>query len=33
LQRTHAATEALYLLIAHAMDDLGYRRMQCAAIP
>ncbi len=28
LQRTRAATEALYLLIAHAMDDLGYRRMQ-----
>jgi RimJ/RimL family protein N-acetyltransferase len=28
LQRTPAATEALYLLIAHAMDDLGYRRME-----
>ena len=28
LQRTRAATEALYLLIAHALDDLGYRRMQ-----
>lgn len=28
LQRTRAATEALYLMIAHAMDDLGYRRMQ-----
>ncbi len=28
LQRTRAATEALFLLIAHAMDDLGYRRMQ-----
>ncbi len=28
LQRTRAATEALFLLLAHAMDDLGYRRMQ-----
>lgn len=28
LQRTRAATEALYLLMAHAMDDLGYRRLQ-----
>ncbi|MFN8594324.1 MAG: GNAT family protein [Thermomicrobiales bacterium] len=28
LQRTSAATEALYLLIAHALDDLGYRRME-----
>jgi RimJ/RimL family protein N-acetyltransferase len=28
LQRTTAATEALYLLIAHAMDDLGNRRME-----
>ena len=28
LQRTTAATEALYLMIKHAMDDLGYRRMQ-----
>jgi RimJ/RimL family protein N-acetyltransferase len=28
LQRTPAATEALYLLIAHAMDDLGNRRME-----
>lgn len=28
LQRTRAATEALYLMLAHAMDDLGYRRMQ-----
>jgi RimJ/RimL family protein N-acetyltransferase len=28
LQRTSAATEALFLLIAHAMDDLGYRRME-----
>jgi RimJ/RimL family protein N-acetyltransferase len=27
LQRTRAATEALYLMIRHAMDDLGYRRM------
>ena len=28
LQQTPAATEALYLLISHAMDDLGYRRME-----
>jgi RimJ/RimL family protein N-acetyltransferase len=28
IQRTSAATEALYLMIKHAMDDLGYRRMQ-----
>src|SRR5271165_4834010 len=28
LQRTRAATEALFLLLTHAMDDLGYRRMQ-----
>lgn len=28
LQRTRAATEALYLMIRHAMDDLGYRRME-----
>lgn len=28
LQRTRAATEALYLMIKYAMDDLGYRRMQ-----
>jgi RimJ/RimL family protein N-acetyltransferase len=28
LQRTPAATEALYLLIAQAIDDLGYRRME-----
>jgi RimJ/RimL family protein N-acetyltransferase len=28
LQRSRAATEALFLLLAHAMDDLGYRRMQ-----
>ena len=27
LQRTRAATEALYLMICHAIDDLGYRRM------
>ena len=27
LLRTRAATEALYLMIRHAMDDLGYRRM------
>lgn len=28
LQNTAAATEALYLMIRHAMDDLGYRRME-----
>jgi RimJ/RimL family protein N-acetyltransferase len=28
LQRTAAATEAIYLLLAHAFDDLGYRRME-----
>ena len=28
LQRTRAATEALFLMLAHAMDDLRYRRMQ-----
>jgi RimJ/RimL family protein N-acetyltransferase len=28
LQRTRAATEALFLLLIYAMDDLGYRRMQ-----
>lgn len=28
LQRTRAATEALFLLLRHAMDELGYRRMQ-----
>jgi RimJ/RimL family protein N-acetyltransferase len=28
LQNTRAATEALFLLIAHAMGDLGYRRME-----
>jgi RimJ/RimL family protein N-acetyltransferase len=27
LQRTRAATEALYLMIKYAMDELGYRRM------
>ncbi len=27
LRRTRAATEALYLMIRHAIDDLGYRRM------
>lgn len=28
LKRTAAATEAIYLLIRHAFDDLGYRRME-----
>ncbi len=28
LQRTRGATEALFLMLCHAMDDLGYRRMQ-----
>ncbi len=28
LQSTRAGTEALFLLLTHAMDELGYRRMQ-----
>jgi len=28
LQRTTAATEAIYLLARHAVDDLGYRRLE-----
>ena len=28
LQRTREATESLYLMLAYAMDDLAYRRMQ-----
>ena len=28
LQRTAAATEAIYLMLAHAFDDLGYRRFE-----
>jgi RimJ/RimL family protein N-acetyltransferase len=28
LQRTRAATEALYLMMRYALDDLGYRRLQ-----
>lgn len=28
LQRTAAATEAIYLMMRHAMDDLGYRRLE-----
>lgn len=28
LQRTRAATEAVYLLMRHAFDDLGYRRFE-----
>lgn len=28
LQRTTAATEAIYLMIRHAFDDLGYRRVE-----
>ncbi|MGI9385746.1 MAG: GNAT family N-acetyltransferase [Methyloligellaceae bacterium] len=28
LQRTRAATETIYLMIAHAFDDLGYRRFE-----
>ncbi len=28
LQQTPAATEALFLLLSHCMDDLGYRRME-----
>jgi RimJ/RimL family protein N-acetyltransferase len=27
-QRTSGATEAMYLMLAHAIDDLGYRRVQ-----
>jgi RimJ/RimL family protein N-acetyltransferase len=27
-QRTRAATEAMFLMLAYAMDELGYRRMQ-----
>lgn len=27
LQRTRSATEAIYLMIRHAFDDLGYRRL------
>lgn len=34
LQRTRAATEAMFLLMRHAMDDLGYRRLtwKCHAL-
>lgn len=34
MQRTRAATEAMFLLMAHAMDDLGYRRLvwKCNAL-
>ncbi|MEO5665811.1 MAG: GNAT family protein [Nocardioides sp.] len=28
LQRTAATTEAMYLMLAHAFDDLGYRRFE-----
>ena len=28
LQRTTGATEAIYLLVRHAFDDLGYRRLE-----
>lgn len=28
LRRTTAATEAIYLLVRHAFDDLGYRRLE-----
>ena len=28
LRRTTAATEAIYLLASHALDDLGYRRLE-----
>ena len=28
LQKTRAATEALFLMLSHAMDDLKYRRME-----
>ena len=34
LRRTRGATEALYLMLRYAMDELGYRRMQwrCTAL-
>jgi RimJ/RimL family protein N-acetyltransferase len=34
LQRTRAATEAMFLLMRHAMDELGYRRLvwKCHAL-
>ncbi|WP_424814647.1 GNAT family N-acetyltransferase [Roseococcus sp. YIM B11640] len=34
MQRSRASTEAMYLLLRHAMDDLGYRRMtwKCNAL-
>ncbi|MGG5817190.1 GNAT family N-acetyltransferase [Falsiroseomonas sp. HW251] len=34
LQRSRAATEAMFLLMRHAMDDLGYRRLvwKCNAL-
>ena len=34
LQRTRAATEAIFLLMRHALDDLGYRRLtwKCHAL-
>lgn len=34
LQRTRAATEAIFLLMRHAFDDLGYERLvwRCAAL-
>ncbi|HEV7266947.1 MAG TPA: GNAT family protein [Falsiroseomonas sp.] len=34
LQRTRAATEAMFLLMRHAIDDLGYRRLvwKCNAL-
>jgi RimJ/RimL family protein N-acetyltransferase len=28
LQRTRAATEAIYLMARHSFDDLGYRRLE-----
>lgn len=34
LRRTRAATEAMFILMSHAMDDLGYRRLvwKCNAL-
>ncbi len=34
LQRTRAATEAIFLLMQHAFDDLGYKRLvwRCQAL-
>ena len=28
LQKTRAATEAIFLMVRHVFDDLGYRRLE-----